>query len=114
MIGPLEQQPHEDEIKYYNRLFQKKVTESDSDFQKRVTVIKKNVPHLTVWNDNLYRNYITTVEEFSNSDSGDSVITSTTTTITKKKPSRSTSGLDTAEVSYCFLLILSFLTPLFC
>lgn len=63
VVGPFQQQPDEDETTYYKRIFQKRTQESDTDFEKRVTIIKKQVPSLTVWKDDVYKKYITIVKQ---------------------------------------------------
>lgn len=88
-------------MEYYNRIFQKKSHESDSDFEHRITVIKNQLPQLPVWKNELYKNYVTTVESTdTDSESQSDIIVTTTTTTTSKKRSPSRKTPDKTDVSY--------------
>lgn len=93
-VGPLEKQPDEDDVEYYTRIFQKKPKESEEDVEERVTVIKKQLPRLPIWKNDLYKNYITTVD--TGPENG---VTVTTTTTTTKKSLPSTNPTSVTEVS---------------
>lgn len=93
-VGPLEKQPHEDDVDFYNRIFQRKPNESDEDFDNRITIIKRQLPHLPLWKNDLYKNYITTVDTGPESE-----VTVTTTTTKNKKSSPSNTPTDETEVS---------------
>lgn len=80
-------------MEYYTRIFQKKYDESEEDFEKRIRAIKEQLPQLTIWMNDLYKNYITTVDTDPESE-----ITITTTSTKKRLPSRRPTS--EAEVSY--------------
>lgn len=64
-IGPVEKQPKESESEYYKRIFQKPLDESEEEFEKRVEIIKKRVPSLSVWKNDAYKKYVTTSTQSS-------------------------------------------------
>ena len=87
IVGPLEKKPEEDDVEYYNRIFRKKPEEPEEEFEKRITVIKEHSPQLPVWKNDLYKNYITTVD--SKDASEEEVVTTTTTKkINKHSPTK--------------------------
>lgn len=100
IVGPLEKKPEEDDVEYYNRIFQKKPDETEEEFEKRITVIKKHSPQLPVWKNDLYKNYVTTVDSTDKEDEEEVVVTKT---ITKKhkKPSPTKSSPKETDVSLC-------------
>lgn len=83
-MGPLEKQPEEEEEVYYKRIFKKKPEESDTDVETRVTVIKKYLPELKVWENDDYKRYVTTVEVTKEQPTAETEVTETTkTTVTR-------------------------------
>lgn len=75
-------------MEYYYRIFQTKPNESEEDLEKRITVIKNQLPYLPLWKNDLYKNYITTVNTGPKSD-----------TMTNKKSSPSKTPTSETEVS---------------
>lgn len=96
VVGPIDKKPEEDDVEYYNRILQKKPNESEEEFEKRVTVIKKHSPQLPIWKNDLYKNYITTVDS---KDVGEEEVVTTTTTKTIKKQSPTKSSPTETHVS---------------
>lgn len=86
-------------MEYYNRIFQKKPDESEEDFEKRITVIKNHSPQLPVWKNDLYKNYITTVDSTDTEEEEELVTTTTTKKTKKQSPTKSTPN--ETQVSLC-------------
>lgn len=63
VIGPLQKHPKESELQYYKRIFQKPVGEKEEEFETRVNIIKKCLPSLSVWQDNAYKKYVTSIQD---------------------------------------------------
>lgn len=61
MVGSFDKLPEETETQYYKRIFQRRIEESDDEFEKRVTIIRKVLPTLKVWENDLYKTYVNVV-----------------------------------------------------
>lgn len=70
MVGSLEKFPEETETQYYKRMFQKPFGESEDEFVTRVNIIKKFLPKLKVWENDLYKTYINVVIKSSDIPEG--------------------------------------------
>lgn len=109
VVGPLDKQPEEDEEVYYKRIFKRKPDEKDSDFESRVTVIKKYKPDLKVWQNDVYKTYVSKVE-VNEEQPKDKVTETTTTTVTRSVTQPETS--ETTEVCSYFYNHISLLSHL--
>lgn len=108
-MGPLDKQPEEDEEVYYKRIFKRKPDEKDSDFESRVTVIKKYKPDLEVWQNDVYKTYVSKVE-VNEEQPKEKVTETTTTTVTRSVTQPETS--ETTEVCSYFYNHISLLSHL--
>lgn len=79
VVGSLNKQPEEDEEVYYKRIFKRKPEDSETDYEKRITVIRKTHPEFKVWKNDEYKSYVTTVE------------------VTKEQPITETEGIETTK-----------------
>lgn len=101
-MGPLDKHPEEDEEVYYKRIFKKTPKETDTDFEHRVTVIKKIHPEFKVWKNDVYKKYVTIVDVTKEQPTTETEVTETT----KKTVTRSVDQPDspvTTEVCYMTL-----------
>lgn len=94
-MGPLDKQPEEDEEVYYKRIFKRTPEDTETDFEKRVTVIKKIKPDLKVWKNDVYKTYVTKVEVTKEQPTTDTEVTETT----KKTVTRSVTQPETSETT---------------
>lgn len=60
-VGPLRQLPEEDDVDFYTRILQQKIDEPESSFEKRITILRKYLPRLSIWRRDLYKCYITSL-----------------------------------------------------
>lgn len=100
-MGPLDRLPGENEEIYYRRIFRRKPIETDTEFERRVTIIKKYLPELRVWKNDVYKRYVTVVEVTKEQPTTETEITETT----KRTVTRSATPL-TTEVSFSFLFTI--------
>lgn len=100
VVGSLEKQPEEDEQVYYERILKKQPQETNSDWESRVTVIKKYKPDLKVWQNDEYKTYVSKVEVTKEQPTTETEVTETTmTTVTRSVPETS----ETTEVHFSHL-----------
>lgn len=102
VVGPLDKQPEEDEEVYYKRIFKKKPEDSDTEFEKRVTVIRKTHPELKVWKNDVYKKYVTIVEVTKEQPTTETDVTETT----KKTVTRSVTQPESPETTEVYYVIL--------